>query len=245
MCKEKINEMEFIKREYELLRFLTSVENEISEEILRKMETIRTEVLSNEEALKYAINITKDMIGVKQLNGPVTVSFMLLELEKINSEISDKLINNLLFEYQDDNEEIPFILTGKIIFETSYLIYLLLNSDYKLDEKYSTRIGECVTQSIEKEFDSLLLTLYFRRDDISIDHKKIVIDSLGEEVLYKLINEWEENFIKDMISSFNPDSPDLSDDDLEDFEKEFENMHKGNGSSFADVINLINQKVYS
>lgn len=248
MRKEIFNEMDFIKREYVFLRMLTFTE-ELSEEVAEKMASIQNEALKNVEAQKYAIGITEDIFTIKQLNGPVTIACMLLELEKINPEISNQLMENLLFEYQDNDKKVPFILTGDSIFSSSYLEFLLGNHKYTIDKKYNRRISECVIQKMscmeEREFNGLILTLFFERKDISIEHKKFVIDSLDEDLLYRLVNEWNEAFMEAMVDNLNLEALDLSDEETEKIEKELEDMHEEKVSSFIDVVDLINKKLYS
>lgn len=244
MCKEKFNELTFVKREYELLRFFTSLGDNFSERANQSIGPIVDELIDNEEYLKYAICVNKDMFGVKQLNGVVTIFFMLANLESVKPQIADELITTLLFEYQDEEKSIPFGLTGEKLMGLNYLNYLLSNKDYELNELYAKRISELLIESVENKFDYWLLTLYFSRRDISIELKKFVIDSLDYDVLSMLLSVWEEDFMASMVSSLNLDFLDSSDDE-EELQKELEEIHEEKVSSFADVINLINKKLYS
>lgn len=245
MCKENLNEMEFIKREYELLRFFSSLGDNFSKKANENIKPIVEELLNNEEYLKYAICVNKDRFGVKQLNGVVTAFFMLTNLKEIKPEIADNLLKTLLFECQDDENKTPFALTGKPFIGANYLMYLLDNTEYQLNEQYAKRISELITESQKNVIDFWLITSYFCRNDISIKLKKFVIDSLDEDVLYNLTNVWEESFMSHMLNSFNPEVFNMSDEELKELEKEFENSRSERNASLDEVITLINKKIYS
>jgi len=244
MCKEKFNEMDFVKREYELLRFISSTE-QFSIKEFQKIEEIQKEIISNEEYMKYAIIITEDRFKVKHFNGIVTVACIIMGLEKINPEIAEQLMENLFFAYQDKEKNVPMALAGIKVLDASYLVHLLVNKEYKIDKKYHSAITKCVMQIAQKESDSALLGLYFVRDDIPIECKKLVIDSLDEDVLYRVTKEWEESFNAFLEESLEFDSLDFMDDESDKFDYDLEDDDEDFGNLISEVIELINEKLYS
>jgi len=246
MGKEIFNEKDFALKEYELLRYLTLNESKLTEEATQKLETMRSELLKDEEYLNYAVSITKDMFGLKHLNGVITSAFVIMNMEDINPEISETLLANLLFEYQDEAKTIPLILTGKNALEASYLMYLLANQNVKFKEIYHNKITKYVIQSQEKEFDEAILSLYFTREDIHIELKKQVIDALDGDVLYRLLNSWEENLINIMSDAMKVelDNDEMSDEEIAELEKHLDGTEQGKVAPLAEVVKLINEKLY-
>ena len=246
MGKEKFNELEFIKREYELLRFISIDAVKFSDEAKNKLEAIIEELINNEEEIRYAITVKKDIFGMNQLAGVVTTLFILVQLEKINPDISEKLMENLLYKFQKRKDNIPLILTGEEILGASYLEFLLENTEYKIPEIYHSKIGICLIRSIEKKVNFSLLTSYFVRTDIPIKNKKFVIDALDDEVLYRLIDEWNKSFMNSIVDSLKRESLEfLNEKEAEEFLRELKSMHKEKVSCFTEVVNLINEKLYS
>lgn len=246
MSKGIFNEKDFALKEYELLRYLTLNEAKLTEEATQKLESMKSEFLNDEEHLNYAVSITKDMFGLKHLNGVITAAFVIMNMEEIDPEISEVLLANLLFEYQDESKTIPLILTGKNALEASYLVYLLANQNIQLKEVYHDKITECVIQSQEKEFDDAILTLYFMRKDIPIKLKKQIIDALDEDVLYRLLNSWEENLINIMSDAMKTglDDDEMSDGEIAEIEKQLEEMEQEKVDPLDEVVKLINEKLY-
>lgn len=239
-----MNKVGFFKKEYELLRFLTSIDGDFPKKSRQKLDEVISEILDDEEYLSYATQVTEDMFGIKQFNGVVTITFMLMELEKLSLEISNKLMKNLLFEYQDKSNKVPLILTGEKSLESSYLEFLLVNTEYKIKDEYAKVISKYVIQSIKKKFDAALLTLYFNREDISMELKESVINSLDETVLYRLMREWEDNLIGAMLDGINLDVLDLMDDEFDKIQDEFEESCEEKASCLSKVMKLINEKLY-
>lgn len=234
---------EFLKKEYELLRFLISTNGKFTKKAEQKLNAVITEILGDKEYLKYAIEVNEDRFGVKQLNGVVTVSFMLMEIEKLSPKISNKLMETLLFEYQDKSKKVPLILTGEKALQSPYLEFLLVNTEYRLKDEHAKVISKYVVKSIKKKFNATLLTLYFNRKDISMKLKKSVIDSLDETVLYRLIRDWEDNLIGTMFEGINLNFLDLIDDEFDKIQDEFEGCCEEKESCLSKVMKLISEKL--
>ena len=240
-----MHKKQFFKKEYELLRFLTSTNGKFSKKVKQKFDVVIKDILDDEEYLKCAIEVNEDAFGTKQLNGVVTTSFMLMEIEKLSPKLSKQLMETLLFEYQDKSKKVPLILTGEKALESSYLEFLLVNTEYKLKEEYNKAISKYVVKSIKKKFNPSLLTLYFNREDISMELKESVIDSLDETVLYRLMKDWEDNLIGAMLEGMNLEVLDLLDDEFDKIQDEFENSCEEKDSCLSKVMKLINEKLYS
>ncbi len=228
MCKEK----DYLLREYEMFRYLMFKE-EPTDKICYKM---TESVLNDEEYLRFVITTTIDSFGDVQLNGTISPAIIIANFEDVNPEITETLLNNLLFEYQDEAKTIPLIITGSN-FGKSYLEAVLSNTNIKLKASYNEQLTKALIKSLEIKMNYDLLTLFLLRDDIEKKSKKEVIDYVDEENLYLLKELWEDMFLGfDFLDA---------EAEMEDKLSVFEETEEESNNTLASIIQLIDEKLYS
>lgn len=244
-CKNdtEFNELWRENKEYELLRCAMMTEDE-SENIVERIRAFKEDLLIDEEHMKWACKLTTDMFGAQHLNGTITAYVILSCFERINQSVANDLLDKLLFEYQDEYETYPLILTGERVLG-KYLFHVLRNPNIHLNGKQQQRIAECVIQDATtkvegRTLDGSSMIVFLLRTDIPANLKKEVIDALPDEFLYVLKQYLEEEKLEFMLYSV------AHSDIAEDVEnKEFFSEQSEESNGLDKVIELIDDKLYS
>lgn len=238
-CKE-----EFLVKEYELARYCSiGGKEEFTETEKNIFGKFNDEILANKEYLKYAVSATKDVFGKTYLNGIITPFTIIANLQNVDSEIAEILFNNLFNEYYDEEQTKPIAACQNSILGISYLEAILLNNDIIIDEKYHKKIAECMNMFRETS----IFTAFFLRKEIPIDCKKKIIDFLDEDILYLLPKKWEEIFFNSLMDDFYDGlyDDDVSEEELLEEEKVRMESEAERHNLLDEVIELINEKLYS
>ena len=175
--------------EYRLLKIVTlwSKENEIIKE--RMKEWFETMII-NQEYQKLAIEVVEDDEDFYSLRGTVTSKLLLIMAEKVNKDILDKLLYNILYSYQDEEEKIPLFFTGET-FDCNYALTIICTPEIKLKKEYQERIAELLIEHAKssEEFDVKLFTSFLLRKDVKREYKEKVIEALETEQLAAIDSE--------------------------------------------------------
>lgn len=244
MC-EKIFEV----KEYELLRYWLSGQNSkegienLKADIHDKLDLIVNEVLTDEEHLKNAVESTKDVYGKVHLRGTITPFIIIANYEIIKRDITEKLLKNLLYEYQDDDKKEPMLLAGRAAFGCTFLEAVLSILSIKFSGEQSDIIANCVIKSSENVSDFNILTLFFIRNDINIEAKKKVINCLDDNVLYLLKQSWEEYMFDFLAGAFSEEMQYYDGEDVEELEDMLEMLGSGCQNILEEVKLLIDKKI--
>lgn len=222
--------------EYRLLKIavLWSKENEVVKE---RMEEWFDTMIINKEYQKLAIEVVEDDEGFYSLRGTVTSKLLLIMAKKVNKDILDKLLYNILYSYQDEEEKIPLFFTGES-FDCNYALTIICTPEIKLKKEYQERIAELLIEHAKntEEFDVKLFTSFLLRKDIEHEYKVKMIEALETEQLAAIDSEILK-FYYEYFSGFFMD--------IENFEDE-ETVASDNqevDGKITEIIELIAQKL--
>lgn len=175
--------------EYRLLKIavLWSKENEVVKE---RMEEWFDTMIINKEYQKLAIEVVEDDEGFYSLRGTVTSKLLLIMAKKVNKDILDKLLYNILYSYQDEEETIPLFFTGES-FDCNYALTIICTPEIKLKKEYQERIAKLLIEHAKntEEFDVKLFTSFLLRKDIEHEYKVKMIEALETEQLAAIDSE--------------------------------------------------------
>ena len=154
--------------------------------------------------------------------------------------IKQKLLYNLLFEYQDEEKTIPLIITD-CAYGMSYLKAVLINTKIYFKPDNKLQLTNALIKSLERKMDFELLTIFFLREDIEKEYKQMVVDFVDEENLYLLKKHIEETLVNFNI-------PIIDFGDVLNDEKVLETFSEFDAEEnpiLADVVAMIDQKLYA